>query len=145
MNEWDELGFNAQQSAPPPPGGPGPGQYPPPRGGPDSLMGSAGYGGPQQPYYAQPRGGQGGGWIGFLRVFLWIWFGIICLAGLIYTVVMMQVEPLMGLLVLVATAIVAFASVAGGMVMLDAAKNIETCATNSAQILAEMQKQNRTR
>ena len=78
---------------------------------------------------------------------------ILLVGGLIVTMameprlgaVLLLLMPLMGLLVLVATAIVAFASVAGGMVMLDAAKNIETCATNSAQILAEMQKQNRTR
>lgn len=98
--------------------------------------------------------GKGSGWITFLRVFLWIWFGLLCLAGLVLCVSAFNQASnvrywsndastqliLAGLGSLVGCVLLAFLSVAGGMVALDAAANIKRCATNSARILDELQK-----
>ena len=106
----------------------------------------------QQTAYAPPAGnyapvkagqtGKGGGWIGFLRVFLWIFFGLLCLVGVIGFAGMAangQGGP--GMLILLGCILLAFLSVAGGMIALDAAKNISRCATNSARILELLQRE----
>ncbi len=111
----------------PPAGGyvPPAGGYAPPNGG-------------YVPYRA--KGGKGGGWIGFLRVFLWIWFGLVCLFGVIVCVGWIDINPVIGFLCFLGCVLVAFLSVAGGMVALDACVNIKRCATNSARILDLLQK-----
>ena len=83
-------------------------------------------------------------------MFLWIWFGLLCLAGValcisaFYTASQVRRGGeeiiLAGLGSLVGCVLVAFLSVAGGMVALDAAANIKRCATNSARILDLLQK-----
>lgn len=143
----DDFGFQ-QQGNVPPSGGQQTG-YAPPQGG---------YGQQQTGYAPPPPGGysymppvsgqsgKGGGWIGLLRTFLWIYFGLICLVGLILFIGFSQAGDggvLMGLLALAGCVLVAFISVAGGMVALDAAQNISRCATNSARILELLQHEKR--
>ena len=105
--------------------------------------------------YAPPAAGKaadgkGGGWIAFLRVFLWIWFALLCLAGVALCISAFYAASqtrrggeemiLAGIGSLVGCVLMAFLSVAGGMVALDAAANIKRCASNSARILEELQK-----
>lgn len=101
---------------------------------------------PQTTYTPSPaisQAGKGTGWIKFLRVFLWIWFALICLAGVIAFVRMISTgydeAAWMGFLILAGAVLLAFVSIAGGMVALDAAANISRCATNSARILDLLQ------
>ena len=132
---------------PPPPAGsytPPAGGYTPPNGGYTPPAGGYYNPGKYSPPYTGGKFGKGGGWIGFLRVFLWIWFGLICLAGLIGffgSTAAGGKGALLGLLILAAAVLIAFLSVAGGMVALDAAANINRCATNSARILELLQQQ----
>ena len=75
-------------------------------------------------------------------MFLWIWFCLLCLAGLVSFVgfaAMGGVGVLVGLGTLIGCVLLAFLSVAGGMIALDAAANISRCATNSARILDLLQ------
>ena len=145
----DEFGFN-QQSPVNPAGSPAatpqqpygyaqPNVYTPPT--PPQTPPSYGYA-PQTPAAAS-QGGKGSGWIGLLRVFLWIWFGLLCLGGLVTFIALLSAGArgaLLGFGALIGSVLVAFLSVAGGMVALDAAANISRCATNSARILDILQK-----
>lgn len=91
---------------------------------------------------ATSQAGRGSNWIGFLRIFLWIWFALICLSGVIAFFNLASNGSLLpGLLALIGAALLAFVSVAGGMIALDAASNIQRCATNSARILELMQRE----
>ena len=89
--------------------------------------------------YCQPptqgQVGKGGGWIGLLRVVLWLEFAMFVIVGLYGFSTMADYEPLMGLLTLAGSVLVGLLVVGGGMVALDAAANIQRCATNSARIL----------
>lgn len=147
QNAGGQPGASAAPPPPPPP--PPAGGYTPPSGGYTPPSGgytppAGGYGRYTPPPYAAGKFGKGGGWIGFLRVFLWVWFGLICLAGLIGffgSTAAGGAGALLGLLFLAAAVLIAFLSVAGGMVALDAAANIHRCATNSARILELLQQQ----
>ena len=118
----------------------------------------AAYAAQQQAYTPRParsQHGKGGGWITFLRVFLWIWFALLCLAGVVLCVGSFGVASairysdrammmrLTGVGELLGCILLAFLSVAGGMVALDAAANIKRTATNSARILELLQKQDK--
>jgi uncharacterized membrane protein len=140
-------------------------QTPPSYGQPQYGGGQPQYGQPQYGYsqaqsqttyapppptggYAPPpvrsTGGKGGGWIGFLRVFLWIWFAVICLFGLVvfsFAAVQGGTAAAWGLLTLVVSVLIGFLSIAAGMVALDACANLSRCATNSARILDLLQEQ----
>ena len=100
--------------------------------------GAGGYQAPAGGYYQSPGQGQrgkGGGWIGLLRVVLWLEFAVFAIFGLVGFGSMADREPMLGLLTLAASVLVGLLVVGGGMVALDAAANIQRCATNSAQIL----------
>ena len=138
----DEFGFNQQPN----------GQQPPQGGQPQ--YGQQQYGGqaqysyappppPQGPAYVPGLEGKGAGWIGLLRVILWIYFGLICVVGLVLFVSISAAGGpgfLAGLLALAGCVLLAFVSVAGGMVALDAAQNIRRTAINSARILEMLNK-----
>ena len=139
----DEFGFNQQPN----------GQQPPQGGQPQYGQQQQQYGGqaqysyapppPQAPVYIDGLEGKGAGWIGLLRVILWIYFGLICLVGLVLFVGFSAVGGpgfLAGLLALAGCVLLAFVSVAGGMVALDAAQNIRRTAINSARILEMLNK-----
>ena len=89
------------------------------------------------------QSGRGGGWIMLLRVFLWLLFTAICMAGIIFGGLMIMTGPdaggfpvvLAGLGIILVSVLLAFVAVASGMVALDAAQNIRRCAINSANIL----------
>ena len=86
-----------------------------------------------------------------LRVFLWCLFAVICLAGLVSGGALcmegIQYEELAmmfaGIGVMLGCVLLAFVSVAGGMVALDAAQNIRRCAINSANILELLNQQDK--
>lgn len=80
-------------------------------------------------------------WIRFGRIWLWLIFAIICLAGLISGFsVMAQESPIMGLLAIIASVFVAIVSVCFGMIFLDTAENIAKCADNSQRIDSALEK-----
>lgn len=102
---------------------------------------------PYQPQYQpqpQLQRGQGGGWIALLRVFLWIEFICVIIAGVVIFALFIQTRrPLEGIAILIASVLIAFLSVALGMVALDAAKNIKSLTDNSAVIGASILRQER--
>ena len=133
----NDLGFNNHTRTPytpPAPGSSVPPAPPVPPAAPRSQTGQT---------------GRGGGWIMLLRVFLWLFFAVICLAGLITGgALFMQAldyeEPALlfaGIGTFLGCVFLAFVSVAGGMVALDAAQNIRRCAINSANILDLLNRQ----
>lgn len=157
----DEFGFHGQNQQPTyqqPPASeqPAAGTQPPAGGQPQ--YGGYGYG-QQQSYtggyapsmggYTPPpstpagRTGRGGGWIMLLRVFLWLLFSAICLVGVILCMQFFHEASrynsseciLAGLGCLIGCVFLAFVTVAGGMIALDAAQNIRRCAINSSNIL----------
>lgn len=98
-----------------------------------------------RPYAAPVQGKVGGGfgWIVFLRVILWIFFGLIMLSALIAGVEFMSWGDegvLIGFATILGGALVAFLTVACGMISLNNASNIHKIATNSARILDELQR-----
>lgn len=108
---------------------------------------------PQGGYYQPPAGGyyqpptagrgqvgKGGGWIGLLRVVLWLEFAMFAIGGLFCFGSLADREPLLGLLSLAGCVLVGLLVVGGGMVALDAAANIQRCATNSAHIIDLLEK-----
>lgn len=101
------------------------------------------YGQQYRPYpmSAQGKVGGGFGWIVFMRVILWIFFGLILLASLVSGVQLMAEGDegiLIGFLVMLGGTLVAFLSVAMGMISLNNASNLHKIATNSAHILDEL-------
>lgn len=95
----------------------------------------------QYPPQYQPQlfGGRGGGWITLLRVFLWIeFFSVVFVGAGLFAFFLDDDRVLVGILALVGAVIVAFLSVALGMVLLDAANNIKILADNSAAIGASI-------
>lgn len=98
------------------------------------------------PYVPTPtvRGKAGGGfgWIVFMRVILWILFAGMILSSLIYGIILLGHNRTVGegLLVIFGGILTSFIVVAGGMILLNAASNLHKIATNSANILNELQK-----
>lgn len=139
----DEFGFNGQTQTPPSPASDQP-----------AASGQAQYSySQQQTYQQQPQGGyappmgsyvppsapaghsgKGGGWIALMRTFLWILFGLICFFGIVLFSRVADENTLVGLLCLAGCVLLAFVTVAGGMIALDAAANIKRIADNSAKI-----------
>ena len=149
-NQRDGLGFEAPGGAPA--GAPQPQQTAPPAGTggfPPQQTYDTSYAQPQAQHYAPVRRGSGQGWITLLRVFAWILFAAICLWGLIAGGAMMgnasYYRPelgFLGLLLMAASVLVAFVSVAGIMIFLDLAKNVANSATTLAEILRELRSRN---
>ena len=84
-----------------------------------------------------PIGGRGSGWIAFLRIFLWFWFTLVCVSGAFGGMYFVHMEEFgLAALVLFGSILLAFLSIAGGMVALDAACNLKACADYSAEIAA---------
>ena len=142
----DEFGFNQQPNGQQPPQGEQ-AQYGQAPYGQPQYGGQAQYSyappPPQGPAYVPGLEGKGAGWIGLLRVILWIYFGLVCVVGLVLFVGFSAVGGpgfLAGLLALAGCVLLAFVSVAGGMVALDAAQNIRRTAINSARILEMLNK-----
>lgn len=101
------------------------------------------YGQQYRPYPMPTQGKVGGGfgWIVFMRVILWIFFGLILLASLVSGVQFMAMGDegvLIGFGIMLGGTLVAFLSVALGMISLNNASNLHKIATNSAHILDEL-------
>lgn len=101
---------------------------------------------PQYQYLPQLQHGRGGGWIMFLRVFLWIEFALVIAGGVVVFALYLRGErALEGILILIGSVLLAFLSVAVGMVLLDAAQNLRSLTDNSAQIGFSILRQERQR
>lgn len=102
------------------------------------------------------EGGIGKRWIAFLRGLLWVSFSLICLAGLYYSfgplkrAILFATNDLgeysgglflSGIAILLVCVLVAFITLAAGMVALDVAENIRRSANNTSQILEILDRQ----
>lgn len=101
-----------------------------------------------QPYYYEPaqygKKGRGFAWIVFMRVILWIWFGLLVLSSLIggigYMLNGRDEEILIGFGILLGGVFMAFLTIAVGMIWLNNASNLNKIATNSARILDKLER-----
>ena len=95
------------------------------------------------PVYYQRIGktGKGMGWIAFMRTILWIMFAAIVISGLVLACNLGDHEPLMGVLCFFGSILMAFITVAGGMIALNNATNIRSIAINTSITVELLQKQ----
>lgn len=102
---------------------------------------------PQMPYQPNPvfyqktgKTGKGMGWIVFLRVILWITFAAIVITGTVLAIRWLYWEPLMSALYFFGSILLAFITVAGGMIALNNATNLRSIAMNTALTVELLQK-----
>ena len=100
---------------------------------------------PYQPnpvfYQKTGKTGKGMGWIVFLRVILWIMFAAIVITGIVLAIQWLYWEPLMSVLYFFGSILLAFITVAGGMIALNNATNLRSIAMNTALTVELLQKQ----